>query len=120
MYRLTERSQLRMARFQVGADLGHRPVDCRIRQRDDAGGGAVVPPPCRTFAIEFAMVCDFPVPRGPSITTLCPFIASIIALCCDESASCTNIGAMLSIWGSSISCSRAKWCDSADELPVPR
>ena len=37
--------------------------------------------------IIFVMVCDFPVPGGPSSTKLLPLIASWIATSCDASVS---------------------------------
>ncbi len=38
-------------------------------------------------AIKFTIVCDFPVPGGPSTTKLFPFFTSSITAICEESAS---------------------------------
>ena len=41
----------------------------------------------KAAAITFVIVCDLPVPGGPFTTMFLPDRMSMMALCCDESAS---------------------------------
>ena len=46
-------------------------------------------PSAISSAIRFTIVCDLPVPGGPSTTRLCPALTFSIAAICEESASNT-------------------------------
>ena len=71
--------------------------------------------PCpNAAAIRLVIVCDFPVPGGPSITRLLPFIASIRALCWELSAS--SIRGKSSLTSSILSISYSSWNSPASSF----